>query len=125
MPGIQDKNSKPPKLFSIAKSDNDLSVTELPAIIISSLSNDMLLKLFANLITTDDRYSEVARAAEKAGIGHLVLRCEVDPDFHPKIQKRLNKALKGIDGTRGFVIDVPVSSRDGRWHVNYVTCSEN
>jgi len=67
----------------------------------------------------------VARAAERAGVGHLVLRCEVDPDFHPKIQKRLNKALKGIDGKRGFVIDVPVSSRDGGWHVNYVTCSEN
>jgi hypothetical protein len=67
----------------------------------------------------------LARAAERAGIGHLVIRCEVDPDLHPKIQKRLNKALKGVKGPRGFVIDVPVSSRDGGWHVNYVTCLEN
>ncbi len=67
----------------------------------------------------------VARAAERAGIGHLVLRCEVDPELHPKIQKRLNKALKGVEGSRGFVIDIPVSSRDGGWHVNFVTCSEN
>mgnify|MGYP001279113022 CR=1 FL=1 len=67
----------------------------------------------------------VARAAERAGIGHLVLRCEVDPELHPKIQKRLNKSLKGVEGTRGFVIDIPVSSRDGGWHVNFVTCSEN
>ena len=67
----------------------------------------------------------VARAAERAGIGHLVLRCEVDPELHPKIQKRLNKSLKGVDGSRGFVIDIPVSSRDGGWHVNFVTCSEN
>ena len=66
----------------------------------------------------------LARAAERAGVGHLVLRCEVDPELHPKIQKRLNKSLKGVDGSRGFVIDVPVSSRDGGWHVNFVTCSE-
>ena len=50
VPGIQDKNSKPPKLFSIAKSDSDLSVTALPAIMISLFSKDILLKLFDSLI---------------------------------------------------------------------------
>ena len=52
VPGIHDKNSKPPKLFSIANSDNDLSVTALPAIIISSFSNEILLKLLESFITT-------------------------------------------------------------------------
>ena len=66
----------------------------------------------------------VATSAERAGVGLLVLRCEVAPELHPKIQKRLNKSLKGVDGSRGFVIDVPLSSRDGGWHVNFVTCSE-
>ena len=45
----------------------------------------------------------VARAAERAGIGHLVLRCEVDPELHPKVQKRLNKSLKGVEGSRGLL----------------------
>ena len=52
VPGIHDKNSKPPKLFSIANSDNDLSVTALPAIIISSFNNEILLKLLVSLMTT-------------------------------------------------------------------------
>lgn len=66
----------------------------------------------------------VARAAERSGIGHLVLRCEVDPELHPKIQKRLNKALKGVEGDRGFIVDVPVSRGDN-WHVVHVTCVES
>ena len=52
VPGIQERNSKPPKLFSIANSDNDLSATALPAIIISSFSREILLKLFVSLTTT-------------------------------------------------------------------------
>ena len=35
VPGMQDKNSKPPKPWSFANSDRDLSVTAAPAIIIS------------------------------------------------------------------------------------------
>ena len=59
MPGIQDKNSKPAKLFSNANSDNALSLTILPAIIISSDRTDKLLKLFASLITTPSYLSSV------------------------------------------------------------------
>ena len=36
----------------VAKSDNDLSVTALPAIMISLLSKEILLKFFESLITT-------------------------------------------------------------------------
>ena len=52
VPGMQDKNSNPPKLLSIANSESALSVTALPAIIISSDKREILLKLFDNLITT-------------------------------------------------------------------------
>ena len=52
VPGIHDKNSKPPKPLLVANSDSDLSLTALPAIIISSVNNEILLKLFNNLITT-------------------------------------------------------------------------
>ena len=51
VPGIHDKNSNPLKLFSIAKSDNDLSKTLLPAIIVFSFNNEVLEKFLLNLIT--------------------------------------------------------------------------
>ena len=51
VPGIQERNSKPPKLFSIANSDKDLSVTALPATIISSEWIEILLKLLLSFIT--------------------------------------------------------------------------
>ena len=44
--------SNPPKLLSIANSESDLSLTALPAIIMSSDRREILLKLFDNLITT-------------------------------------------------------------------------
>ena len=52
VPGIQERNSKPPKLFSIANSDNDLSVTALPATMISSECKEILLKFWVSFITT-------------------------------------------------------------------------
>ncbi len=52
VPGIQERNSKPPKLFSIANSDKDLSVTALPATIISSECREILLKFLVSFITT-------------------------------------------------------------------------
>ena len=44
VPGIHERNSKPPRLFSIANSDNDLSITALPATMISSECKEILLK---------------------------------------------------------------------------------
>ena len=55
MPGIQERNSKPPKLFFIANSDNDLSVTALPAIMISSECKEILLN---DLVEDHDISSE-------------------------------------------------------------------
>ena len=64
VPGIQDKNSNPPKLLSIANSDSDLSLTALPAIIMSSDKREILLKLFDNLITTPSYVLSVIRVFE-------------------------------------------------------------
>ena len=49
---MQERNSKPPKLFSIANSDNVLSVTALPATMICSECKEILLKFLESLITT-------------------------------------------------------------------------
>ena len=52
VPGMHERNSNPPKLLFIANSESDLSLTALPAIIISSDKREILLKLFVSLITT-------------------------------------------------------------------------
>ena len=64
MPGIHDKNSKPLKLLLIANADSDLSLTELPAIIISSDNKEILLKLFNNFITTPSESLSVINVFE-------------------------------------------------------------
>ena len=50
VPGIHDKNSRPPSSFSHAKLETFLSKIEQPAIITLSLVNDILLKFLPNLI---------------------------------------------------------------------------
>ena len=66
VPGIQDKNSKPLKLFFIAKSDKVLSKTPLPAIIISSLNKEILLKSLLNLITIPSYKLSVIKVLDPA-----------------------------------------------------------
>ena len=48
MPGIHERNSRPPILFSIAKSDNNLSKTPLPATIVFSFNREILEKFLLN-----------------------------------------------------------------------------
>jgi hypothetical protein len=52
VPGIQDKNSNPLKLFSAAKSDNFLSKTAVPEMIMFEFNTDNRLKFFPSLIIT-------------------------------------------------------------------------
>ena len=66
VPGIQDKNSKPPILLSRANSDNFLSVTALPATIISFGSKDKLEKFLPNFITTPSNFLSVIKILEPA-----------------------------------------------------------
>ena len=66
VPGIQDKNSNPLRLFFTAKSDKDLSVTALPAIITSSPRSEILLKFFPNFITIPSNKSSDIKVLEPA-----------------------------------------------------------
>ena len=50
VPGIQVKNSNPPRLFSDANSDNFLSLVALPATIVLFGNNEIFEKFFPNLI---------------------------------------------------------------------------
>ena len=66
VPGIHDKNSKPPKPLLIANSDSDLSLTALPAIIMSSLKRETLLKFLLNFITTPSKKLSLIKVLEPA-----------------------------------------------------------
>ena len=57
LPGIQDKNSNPLMLFSFANSDNFLSITPLPAIIVFSFNKDILEKFLFNFIIVPSNIS--------------------------------------------------------------------
>ena len=66
MPGIQDKNSNPLRLFFVAKSYKDLSITALPAIITSSPRSEILLKFFPNFITVPSNKSSDIKVLDPA-----------------------------------------------------------
>ena len=66
VPGIQDRNSNPPKLFSAANSDNDLSKTPLPAIMVFSFNSEILEKFLLNFITAPSNKSSLNKTLEPA-----------------------------------------------------------
>ena len=66
VPGIQDKNSKPPILLFIAYSDNCLSVVPLPAIIVLLSKREILEKLLPNLIKTPSNNPSVNKTFDPA-----------------------------------------------------------
>lgn len=66
----------------------------------------------------------VASAATRNGIGKITLRCSLDPALHPTLQRRLDKALKGVDGDRAFMIDMELV-RGESGHTLYVVCREH
>ncbi len=66
----------------------------------------------------------VASAAASNGIGKITLRCSLDPSLHPTLQRRLDKALKEVDGDRAFMIDMDLV-RGGTGHTLYVICREH
>ena len=66
VPGMHDKNSKPPILLSIANSERFLSVVALPATIRLLESNDKLEKFFPNFTTTPSNFLSVSKILEPA-----------------------------------------------------------
>lgn len=71
------------------------------------------------LHTIDQAASSVARN----GIGKVTLRCNLDPDVHPTLQRRLNRELKEIEGANGFMVDLEIE-RDSGNQILYVVCRE-
>ena len=57
------------------------------------------------------------------GIGKITLRCNLDPDVHPTLQRRLDRELKEIDGDRGFMTDMEIERDSGSQDL-YVVCRE-
>ena len=66
---------------------------------------------------------QVAASMARNGIGKVTLRCNLDPDVHPTLQRRLDRELQEIDGARGFMADIGIE-RDSGDQSLYVVCRE-
>jgi hypothetical protein len=66
---------------------------------------------------------QTAASAARNGFGKVTLRCSLDPDIHPTLQRRLDRELKEVDGARGFMIDIDLERGSGS-HKLYVVCRE-
>ena len=66
---------------------------------------------------------QTAASAARKGVGKLTLRCSLDPDIHPTLQRRLDRELKEIDGDRGFMVDIDLERGSGSNKL-YVVCKE-
>jgi|TARA_B100001113_G_scaffold101143_1_gene81801 hypothetical protein len=66
---------------------------------------------------------QVASSVAKKGIAKITLRCSLDPEIHPTLQRRITKELKGAEGAKGFMVDLDVVRPTGNQKV-YVVCKE-
>tara|TARA_B100000686_G_scaffold281269_1_gene302883 strand:+ start:1846 stop:3153 length:1308 start_codon:yes stop_codon:yes gene_type:complete len=66
---------------------------------------------------------QVASSVAKKGIGKLTLRCSLDPEIHPTLQRRITKELKGVEGESAFMADMDVQRPSGDRKL-YIVCKE-
>ena len=66
---------------------------------------------------------QVASSVAKKGISKITLRCSLDPEIHPTLQRRITRELKGAEGTKGFMVDLDVVRPTGNQKV-YIVCKE-
>lgn len=66
---------------------------------------------------------QTAAAAARNGVGKITLRCSLDPEIHPTLQRRLDKAMKEFEGSRGFMVDLELARGSGS-HSLYIVCKE-
>ena len=66
---------------------------------------------------------QIASAASKNKIGKITLRCSLDPEIQPTLQRRLDKALRNTEGARAYMIDVNLERGSGS-HKLYIICKE-
>ena len=67
---------------------------------------------------------QTAQSVARNGVGKVTLRCSLDPEIHPTLQRRLDKALKEIEGSRGFMVDLELERGSGS-HTLYIVCKES
>lgn len=72
----------------------------------------------------DHTISQIASSLARLEIGSLTLRCSLDPDMHPKLQRRLHKAMREIEGSRSFIVDIELSRDTGNYTM-FVVCRED
>ncbi|MCH1527139.1 MAG: site-specific DNA-methyltransferase, partial [Candidatus Poseidoniaceae archaeon] len=53
-----------------------------------------------------DNLEQISNAATRNNIGKITLRCSLNPEIQPTLQRRLDKELRNIDGAKSFMIDV-------------------
>ena len=70
-----------------------------------------------------DNLEQIANAAARNKIGKITLRCSLNPEIQPTLQRRLDKELRNIDGAKSFMIDVDLERGTGS-HKLYVICKE-
>ena len=70
-----------------------------------------------------DNLEQIANAAARNTIGKITLRCSLNPEIQPTLQRRLDKELRNIDGAKSFMIDVDLERGTGS-HKLYVICKE-
>lgn len=66
---------------------------------------------------------QVATSVAKKGISNITLRCSLDPETHPTLQRRITRELKGVEGTKGFMVDIDVQRPTGPQKL-YIVCKE-
>ena len=66
---------------------------------------------------------QVASSVAKKGISNITLRCNLDPEIHPTLQRRITRELKGSDGTKGFMVDMEIERPSGVQKL-YLVCKE-
>ena len=64
-----------------------------------------------------------AASLARNDIGSITLRCSLDPELHPTLQRRLHKAMRDIEGARSFMADIQLVRGDSG-HTVYVICRE-
>ena len=70
-----------------------------------------------------DNLEQISNAATRNKIGKITLRCSLNPEIQPTLQRRLDKELRNIDGAKSFMIDVDLERGTGS-HKLYVICKE-
>ena len=71
-----------------------------------------------------DNIDQIAGALSRNNIGKITLRCSLDPEIQPTLQRRLDKALRDNEGARSFMIDVDLERGSGS-HKLYIICEES